>query len=253
MSQRNDLAEYLLRLGDNALITGQRLCEWCGRAPAVEEEMALMNVGLDLVGQARGWYEYAAELLDDGRNADKLAFLREERDFRNLLITEQPNGDYAVTTLKLFFFDAWHLPTLEQLSQSSDERIAGVAGKAVKEARYHLKRSSEWVIRMGDGTDESHRRISEAVDRLWRYTIEMVSIDALEQDLAKAGLAADPVLVAEQWKARVAQVFEEATLTLPEPPVPFYLNGRKGLHTEHLGRLLAEMQFLPRAYPDAVW
>ncbi|WP_097460908.1 1,2-phenylacetyl-CoA epoxidase subunit PaaC [Mangrovitalea sediminis] len=253
MSQRNDLAEYLLRLGDSALVTGQRLCEWCGRAPALEEELALMNVGLDLIGQARGWYDYAAELLDDGRNADALAFKREERDFRNLLIVEQPNGDYAITTLKLFFYDAWHLPTLEQLSESSDERIAGVAGKALKEARYHFKRSSEWVIRLGDGTDESHRRISDAVDRLWRYTIEMVNIDPLEQELAKTGLAADPAFVAEQWQARVAKVFEEATLKLPEPAVPFYLNGRQGLHTEHLGQLLAEMQFLPRAYPDATW
>lgn len=253
MSQQNDLVEYLLRLGDSALITGQRLCEWCGRAPALEEELALMNVGLDLVGQARSWYEYAAELLNDGRDADRLAFHREEREFRNLLIAEQPNGDYAITTLKLFFYDAWHLPTLEQLTHSSDERVAAIAGKAVKEARYHLKRSSEWVIRLGDGTEESHRRIVDAVDRLWRYSIEMVSTDPLEQRLAEAGIAADPAVVAQQWQARVAQVFEEATLDIPEPAVAFYLNGREGRHTEHLGQLLAEMQFLPRAYPDAVW
>jgi len=253
MSNRNDLAEYLLRLGDSAPVNAQRLCEWCGRAPALEEELALMNVGLDLVGQARNWYEYAAELLDDGRDADALAFRRDERGFRNLLMAEQPNGDYAVTTLKLFFYDAWHLPALEQLSQSADERIAGIAGKALKEARYHLKRSSEWVIRLGDGTEESHRRMQEALDSLWRYTVEMVAQDPLEKRLAEAGIGADPALIAEQWQSRVAKVFEEATLTLPEQAVPFYLNGREGLHTEHLGQLLAEMQYLPRAYPDAVW
>lgn len=253
MTDRDDLSEYLLRLGDSALINAQRLCEWCGHAPALEEELALMNTGLDLFGQARNWYDYAAERLGNDSNADRLAFHRGEREFRNLLIAEQPNGDYAVTTLKLFLYDAWHLPTLEQLSGSRDGRIAGIAGKAVKECRYHLKRSSDWVVRLGDGTDESHQRMRAAIDQLWRYTVELVSADPLEQRLAEAGIGADPALTARQWQSRVESVFAEAGLPLPETAEPFYLNGREGTHTEHLGRLLAEMQYLPRAYPDAVW
>lgn len=253
MEHREALAQYLLRLGDNGLITAQRMCEWCGHAPALEEELALMNVGLDLLGQGRNWLEYAAELLDDGRDADHLAFRRSEREYHNLLIAEQANGDYAVTTLKLFLFDAWHLPTLELLSQSSDKRIAGIAAKAEKEARYHLKRSSEWVMRLGDGTEESHQRMQAALDQLWRYTVEMKTIDPLEQQLAEAGLAADPEIVSQRWQAMVEKIFEQATLPVPEPAKPFYLNGREGRHTEQLGQLLTEMQYLQRAYPDAVW
>ncbi len=168
MNPANDLLNHLLRLGDSALVQGQRLCEWCGRAPALEEELALMNVGLDLVGQARNWLDYAAELLADGRDADHLAFRRDERAYRNLLLVEQPNGDFAVTMLKQFFYDAWHLETLRGLCLSSDPRIAGVAAKAFKEVTYHLRRSSEWVERLGDGTEESHRRMLQALPRLWR-------------------------------------------------------------------------------------
>ncbi|MCL7461294.1 1,2-phenylacetyl-CoA epoxidase subunit PaaC [Pseudomonas sp. NW5] len=250
---KNDLIEYLLRLADNAMINGQRLCEWCGKAPALEEEMALMNVGLDLVGQARNWYEYAAELLNDGRDADQLAFRRDERAFRNLLLVEQPNGDYAVTTLKQFLFDAWHFHTLSALSHSSDARIAGIAAKGLKEVTYHLRRSSEWMERLGDGTEESHRRLAAAVDELWRFTHELQEADALEQRLADAGLAADAEAVAAAWRSTVAQVFNSATLSVPAPASYFYLSGKRGLHTEHLGILLAEMQFLQRAYPDATW
>lgn len=250
---KNDLIEYLLRLADNAMINGQRLCEWCGKAPALEEEMALMNVGLDLVGQARNWYEYAAELLDDGRDADQLAFRRDERAFRNLLLVEQPNGDYAVTTLKQFLFDAWHFHTLSALSASRDARIAGIAAKGLKEVTYHLRRSSEWMERLGDGTEESHRRLVAAVDELWRFTHELQEADTLEQRLADAGIAADATTVAAAWRASVEKVFASATLKVPAPASYFYLSGKRGLHTEHLGLLLAEMQFLQRAYPDATW
>ncbi len=253
MNTQTDLIEYLLRLGDSALIQGQRLCQWCGHAPALEEELALMNVGLDLVGQARNWLEYAAELLDDGRDADDLAFRRDERAYRNLLLVEQPNGDYAVTILKQFLYDAWHLPVLAGLSQSSDERIAGIAAKAVKEVTYHLRRSGEWVERLGDGTEESHARMLAAIPEVWRFTVELTSADDSEQRLCTAGITPDTAQVAAAWQNTVGAIFASATLPVPPAPSYFYLNARRGLHTEHLGILLAEMQFLPRAYPDATW
>ena len=253
MNAKHDLIEYLLRLGDSALVQGQRLCEWCGKAPALEEELALMNVGLDLVGQARNWLDYAAELLGDGRDADHLAFRRDERAYRNLLLVEQPNGDYAVTITKQFLYDAWHFQVLHGLSNSSDERIAGIAAKALKEVTYHLRRSGEWVQRLGDGTEESHRRMLAATREVWRFTVELVNGDEVEQRLAAAGIAPEPAEVATAWRAKVADTFASATLPLPEPASHFYLSGRRGLHTEHLGLLLAEMQFLQRAHPDASW
>lgn len=253
MNPHNDKIEYLLRLADSALIQGQRLCEWCGRAPALEEELALMNVGLDLVGQARNWYEYAAELLDDGRDADHLAFRRDERAFRNLLLVEQPNGDFAVTMTKQFFYDAWHFHVLHALSASSDSRIAAIAAKGLKEVTYHLRRSGEWVERLGDGTEESHKRMLAAIPQVWRFTVELCNADDVEQRLFAEGVAPNPEELAAAWRAKVADIFASATLPLPEPAVNFYLSGRRGLHTEHLGILLAEMQFLQRAYPDATW
>lgn len=253
MSPQNDLSEYLLRLADSALVQGQRLCEWCGRAPALEEEMALMNVGLDLVGQARNWYEYAAELLADGRDADHLAYRRDERAYRNLLLVEQPNGDYAVTMTKQFLYDAWHFHTLAALTGSADARVAGIAAKALKEVTYHLRRSAEWVQRLGDGTEESHRRMVAAVRELWRFTVELVHADQVEERLHRAGIAPNPEELATAWRAKVADVFASASLAMPEPASHFYLSGKRGLHTEHLGLLLAEMQFLQRAYPDATW
>ncbi len=253
MNPETDLIEYLLRLGDSALIQGPRLCQWCGHAPALEEELALMNVGLDLVGQARNWLEYAAELLDDGRDADHLAFRRDERAYRNLLLVEQPNGDYAVTILKQFLYDAWHLPVLSGLAQSSDERIAGIAAKAVKEVTYHLRRSGEWVERLGDGTEESHKRMLAAIPELWRFTVELTGADDSEQRLHAAGITPDAAQVAAAWQTQVSEIFTSATLPLPPAASYFYLDARRGLHSEHLGILLAEMQFLPRAYPDATW
>jgi len=247
------LIQYLLLLGDSALVQGQRLCEWCGKAPALEEELALMNVGLDLVGQARNWLDYAAELLDDGRDADHLAFRRDERAYRNLLLVEQPNGDYAVTLLKQFLYDAWHHATLEALSASRDERIAGIAAKALKEVTYHLRRSGEWVQRLGGGTEESRRRMLEAIPALWRFTVELSVANDGEVQLAKAGIGADPAQIAQHWLNTVTAIFASVDLPLPKAASHFYLDGRKGLHTEHLGLLLAEMQFLPRAYPDATW
>jgi len=247
------LIPYLLLLGDTSLVQGQRLCEWCGHAPAIEEELALMNVGLDLVGQARNWLEYAAELLDDGRDADALAMRRDERAYRNLLLVEQPNGDFAVTMTKQFFYDAWHYPVLQGLAASSDERIAGIAAKALKEVTYHLRRSGEWVQRLGGGTDESRRRMLDAIPALWRFTVELAAGSENEVRLAEAGIAADPRSVGAAWLKQVTAIFDSVQLPLPKAASHFYLDSRKGLHTEHLGLLLAEMQFLPRAYPDATW
>ena len=247
------LIPYLLLLGDSTLVQGQRLCEWCGHAPAIEEELALMNVGLDLVGQARNWLEYAAELLDDGRDADALAFRRDERAYRNLLLVEQPNGDYAVTMTKQFLYDAWHFAVLQGLAGSSDERIAGIAAKALKEVTYHLRRSGEWVERLGDGTELSRQRMLAALPQVWRFTVELVDADAVEQRLFQAGVIGNPEQVALDWQRQVEATFERATLPVPQPASHFYLSGRQGVHSEHLGLLLAEMQFLPRAYPDATW
>lgn len=248
-----DLIQYLLRLGDSAMVQAQRLCQWCGRAPALEEELALMNVGLDLVGQARNWLEYAAELADDGRDADHLVFRRDERAYRNLLLVEQPNGDYAMTILKQFLYDAWHFAVLQGLCRSGDERVQGIAAKALKEVTYHLRRSGEWVERLGDGTEHSRQRMLAALPQVWRFTIELVDADAVEQRLFQAGLIGNPEQVALDWQHQVEATFERASLPVPQPASHFYLSGRQGVHSEHLGLLLAEMQFLPRAYPDATW
>jgi len=257
------LTTYLLRLGDSALVLGQRSAQLCGKAPALEEELALMNVGLDLFGQARNWLGYAAELMSvelegdgnqDNIDADHLAFRRDAQDFRNLLIVEQPNGDFADIIGRQFLFDAWHFHILNGLTQSSDPRIAEVAAKSLKEATYHLRRSSAWVIRLGDGTEESHARMQRALDNLWRFTGELVQFDDVDQTLFEAGITPDPDTLVTRWKATVEETLEEATLVRPSYDAWMYTGGKVGHHTEHLGFLLAEMQYLPRTYPDAtVW
>jgi ring-1,2-phenylacetyl-CoA epoxidase subunit PaaC len=253
MANHDDLIQLLLRLADNGMINGQRMCEWCGKAPELEEELALMNVGLDLIGQARNWYEYAAELLNDGRSADDLAFRRNEREYRNLLLLEQPNGDFAITITRQFLFDAWHRATLKALSTSLDERVRGIAAKGLKEVTYHFTRSSEWMQRLGDGTQVSHDRMVAAVDSLWRFTVELTECNSIDKRLFEVGIGPDPEFRAKEWWDAVNDVFEAATLSVPEPAAAFYLSGTQGLHTEHLGLLLAEMQHLQRAYPDATW
>nr|WP_228632763.1 1,2-phenylacetyl-CoA epoxidase subunit PaaC [Halomonas sp.] len=248
------LVNYLLRLGDNALVLGQRHAQLCGKAPALEEELALMNVGLDLFGQARNWLGYASELMANEIDADHLAFRRDAQDFRNLLLVEQPNGDFSNIMGRQFLFDAWHVHLLDGLAQSSDPRIAEVAAKSLKEATYHLRRSSEWVIRLGDGTEESHTRMQRALDNLWQFTGELLQVDEIDQAMLEAGIAPDPDTLANRWKATVEEVLEEATLARPPYDAWMYTGGKVGHHTEHLGFLLAEMQYLPRAYPDAtVW
>ncbi len=251
LTQEQTLQEYLLRLADSNLIISQRLCELCGKAPAVEEEMALMNVALDLVGQARNWYEYAADLDEAKRDADTLAFRRDAHDYRNLLLTEQPNGDYAETMARQFYFDVWHYFTLQSLVNAPDERIVGIATKALKEVTYHLRRSSAWVKRLGDGTEESHQRMEAAAESLWRFTGELITPDQVELDLAAKGLAPNPEQLAQDWKGMVKEVLTEATLSLQADDAWMHLGSKQGIHTEHLGLILAEMQFLQRAYPDA--
>ncbi len=244
--------EMLLRLGDNALVLSQRLSEWCGKGPVLEEDLATTNTALDLIGQARMWFTYAGELEGRGRDEDALAYRRDAHEFRNALLVEQPNGHYGDTIARQFYFDAFHLPLLRALCNCADERVADIAAKSAKEVAYHLERSADWVIRLGDGTDRSHARMQRAVDDLWMYTGELFTPDALDAEMAAAGFAPDLAALRDPWLATVRKVFDEATLTVPADAW-MQTGGKQGVHTEKLGFLLAEMQYLQRAYPDARW
>jgi ring-1,2-phenylacetyl-CoA epoxidase subunit PaaC len=244
---------YVLRLADNALILSQRLGEWCGRGPALEEDMALTNVALDLLGQARMWLGYAAELQGDGADEDSLAYHRDAPEFRNLLLVEQPNGNYADTLVRQFFFDAWHALALRGLSRSSDPRIAEIAQKAAKEVAYHLRRSSDLVVRLGDGTERSHAMVQAAIDHLWRFTGEMFDADAIDVAATAEGTGVDAAALRSQWLHYVGEVLDAGTLRMPPADAWMQKGGKQGLHSEHLSRMLAEMQVLPRSHPGATW
>jgi ring-1,2-phenylacetyl-CoA epoxidase subunit PaaC len=245
--------EFLLRMGDNTLILGHRVSEWCGHAPVLEEDIALANTALDLIGQTQMWLGLAGEVEGRGRSADDLAFLRDAWDFRNLLLVEQPNGDFGQTIMRQFLFDAWHVPMLAALHGSYDARIAGIAAKSMKEATYHLERSADTVIGLGDGTEESHARMQAALDRLWPYTGEAFAADAIDEEAAEAGIAPAPESLRPAFMEKVEAVMEEATLTIPEPGFAHY-GGKTGFrHSEHLGHILTQMQWLQRAYPGAAW
>lgn len=244
--------ETLLRLGDTTLILGHRVSEWCGHAPALEEDIALANVALDLIGQTQMWLGLAAEVEGKGRTADDLAYLRDAWDFRNLLIVERPNGDFGHTLMRQFLFDAYHFELLKALAGSSDPRVAEIAAKAAKEVAYHLERSSDLVIRLGDGTEESRRRMQDALDALWGYVGEMFVADDKDRTVAAAGIAPDPASLKPAWEATVRDVLGAATLAIPDSDFA-HKGGKRGVHTEHLGYILAEMQFLQRAYPGASW
>ena len=248
-----DKFEWLLRTGDNALILSQRLSEWCGKGPVLEEDMALTNISLDLIGQATLWLALAGKVEGRGRDEDELAFLRDVQDFRNLLLVEQQNGDYAETLMRQLYFDLWHVLWLNAIEQSSDADIAQIAEKSLKEVTYHLRRSSDLVIRLGDGNDESHVRMQRAADRLWMFTGEAFIDDELDQRIASRGIAPLPSSLRAHWLERLKQIFHEATLALPPAQAWMQSGGKQGRHTEHLGYLLAEMQFLQRAYPGAQW
>lgn len=249
---RDAFFEALLRLGDLTLILGHRVSEWCGHSPALEEDIALANVALDLIGQTQMWLGLAGEVEGKGRSADDLAYLRDAWEFRNLLLVERPNGDFGHTLMRQFLFDAYHFELLKALATSTDDRVAEIAAKATKEVAYHLERSSDLVIRLGDGTDESRRRMQAALDALWSYTGEMFLADEQDAKVAAAGLIADLASLRHGWETTVRDVLTEATLTIPDFDFA-HKGGKRGIHTEHLGHILADMQFLQRAYPGASW
>lgn len=256
-ANRDALVEWLLRTGDNALILGQRLSEWCGHGPALEEDIALANQALDLIGQCQLWLGLAAEVEGRGRSADDLAFLRDAGAFRNLLLVERPNGDFGHTLMRQFLFDAFHLELLEAARESTDPRIAEIAAKAWKEVAYHLERSADLVVRLGDGSAESHDRMQAALTALWSFTGEMFTDDDHDRGLADVGVMPLPSSLRPAWDRTVAQVLDEATLTHPgdvwQQGTTGMGGGKRGVHSEHLGHLLAQMQFLQRAYPGARW
>lgn len=248
----NHLFEYVLRIGDDALILGHRLSEWCGHGPILEEDIALTNISLDLIGQATSLLEYAGKLEDKGRSADNLAFLRFDKDYRNLLLVEQPNGDFGMTIMRQFLFDAYQVPLFEALSNSKDPHLSAIAEKSLKESKYHLKHSSEWVIRLGDGTVESKERIQTSLDELWRYTGELFWEDDVDQALKAEGIIPEASELNARWNKIVEDVLNEATLEIPQTEWQFD-GGRRGLHSEHLGYILTELQFMQRAYPNMEW
>jgi len=250
------LFEYLLRLGDSTLILSQRLGAWTGHGPAMEEDLALTNTALDLLGQARLWLTLAGEVEGAGRDEDALAYFRDTHQFRNVLLVERPNGNYADTMARQCLFDVWHYLLLQNLSSSTDARIAAIAEKAVKEVAYHVRRSTDMVIRLGDGTDESRAKMQAAIDDAWRFTGEFFADDAVTQDLAARGTACPLASLRAPWLVHVGDVLQEATLSLPDEKAasyPAHRGGMQGRHTEALGYILAEMQSLPRTYPDAKW
>jgi ring-1,2-phenylacetyl-CoA epoxidase subunit PaaC len=246
------LVEYLLRLGDDRLVLGHRLSEWCGHAPILEEDIALANIALDLIGQATRFLALAGELEGAGRDEDALAFMREAIDYRNVLLVELPKGDFAFTIVRQFLFSVAAYYQLEGLAKTTNATLAGLAAKALKETRYHVRHTGEWVIKLGDGTAESHRRAQDALDAVWRYSGEMFLIDAVDMALIADGLIPDMALIEPVWRAQVADVVRRATLVLPESGY-MQRGGRAGRHSEHLGHLLSEMQIVPRSFPGAKW
>jgi ring-1,2-phenylacetyl-CoA epoxidase subunit PaaC len=249
---RGALVGYLLRLGDDSLILGQRLGEWCGHAPSVEVDLSLANMALDLIGQATHFLGRAGELEGEGRDADRLAFHRDVLDFSNCLLVEQPNGDFAQTMARQLLFSTWQKMLFARLSGSRDELIAGVAQKAVKEVSYHQELASEWVVRLGDGTAESRRRMQDGLDWMWRFVPELFEMDRVASEMAARGIGADVAAFRDDYDRIVRAVIAEATLDQPKDQRPI-LGGRRGHHSEHLGHVLCAMQYLPRTYPDAVW
>lgn len=249
---KNNLFTYTLRIADDSLILGQRLSEWCGHGPIIEEDIALTNIALDLIGQATSLLEYAAQVEDKGRNADDLAFLRFENQYFNTQLVEQKNGDFAVTIARQWIFDTFRLPFYEALQHSADKQLAAIAEKSLKETKYHWKHSSEWMIRMGDGTEESNKRVTDALNLLWKFSDELFYMDDVDKELISQGIAIDLETLRPAFNERIQYVLQQATLQLPDSK--WKLNGgRLGRHTEHFGHLLAEMQYMQRAYPNMEW
>jgi len=246
------LINYTLHLADNALIIGHRNSEWCGHGPVLEQDIAISNIALDCIGQARNFYQYAAQLSGNGATEDSLAYLRDTVEFKNCLLVELPNGDWGQTILRQFFFSTYQYFLYQQLQNSSDQQLAAIAEKALKEVTYHLRWSSEWVIRLGDGTQESKQRMEHAVDELWSYTGELLQAASYELSAVSEGYGVNLSTIKNSWEEKVRSVMEEATIAVPENTW-MQSGGKEGRHTEHLGFILAEMQFLQRAYPNAEW
>jgi len=242
-----NLINYLLHLADTTLILSQRNSEWCGHGPVLEQDIAITNISLDLLGQSRNFYQHAAQLIGEDCDENKLAYLRKEREFKNLLITEQPNGDWGQTMLRQYLFSQFQYLLFQHLVNYKDEQIAAIAVKALKEITYHLRWSSEWVIRLGDGTEESHHRMIQAIVELWRYTGEMFVPAVYEKE---AGI--DLFFLKDEWLKNVKNIFDKATLAIPGN-VFMQMGGKNGIHTEHLGYILAELQYVQRAYPNSEW
>ncbi|HEX3398120.1 MAG TPA: 1,2-phenylacetyl-CoA epoxidase subunit PaaC [Steroidobacteraceae bacterium] len=246
------LFRYVLRLGDLSLVLGQRLGEWVGHSPALEEDLGLANIALDLIGQARLLLSYAGEIEGRGRDEDKLAYLREQGAYFNAILAEQPNGDFGQTIVRQVLVDAFQLELYARMTASRDERLAAIAAKSVKEVRYHLRYSSDWLVRLGDGTAESHARVQCALDLLWPYTVELFAADEVDVSVADSGIGPRLSEVQSAWSERIEAILTEATLTRPVDR-PHAWHGKRGQHSEHLGYILAEMQYLQRTYPDARW
>lgn len=252
-----DLIDYVIGLADDSLILGQRLSEWCSNGPYLEEDLALSNVALDFLGRAQMFYNYAAELLsalspEKPVTADDLAFLRDAREYKNTLINELPIGDFGHTLARQFIIDSYGVLFMQALTESTDETLAAIAAKAIKESTYHLRRSRDWIIRLGDGTQESHRRVQDAFDQLWGYTSELFEMTDNETNLLSSGVSIDKTQLEARWLSSVQETLKEATLSVPTDEWRIS-GGRKGIHTEHLGQILAELQYLQRAYPKVSW
>lgn len=252
MTPEQMLTAYTLRLGDNALVLGQRMLELVAAGPELEEELANANLALDYIGQARLYYSYAAEREGEGRSEDDLAFLRHEHEFRNLLLLEQPNGHFGDTIVRQVLFDTFYLLQLEALIRCSDARLAEIAARATKEVRYHLRHSERWLLRLGDGTEESHQKVQASLEDLWRYTGEMFSADEIDNEIRTRFEGPDLQVIETAWQSSIAAIIAEATLTLPVE-CEMASGGKQGVHTEHFGYLVAEMQHLPRSYPGVTW
>ena len=250
---RGALFDFLLRLGDDRLILGHRLSEWCGHAPVLEEDIALTNIALDEIGQATAFLHLAGEVEGEHRTEDDLAYFREATHFKNVQLVEQPNGDFASTMTRQFFFDAYNHPLLQLLQKSSHDILSGIAAKGLKEATYHLRHSTEWMLRLGDGTEESHRRCQIAVNELWRFTEELTTFDEVERTLMNEGIIPDLGEVKKEWHETVRSILTTSTLTIPSGETFMVSESRNGKHSEHLGHLLGEMQILARSFPEAKW
>ena len=247
------LFEYCLWLGDNSLILGHRLSEWCGHGPILEEDIAMTNIALDLVGQSRTLLSYAGEIEGKGRSEDDLAYLRDGKDFRNSMLVEQPNGDFGKTMVRQFLFDVFNYHLYVELTKSKDEKLAAIAEKSLKEITYHLRHSSEWIKRLGDGTDESHEKTQNAIDELWMFTDDLFEGNGSDKELIETGIAPSLDLIKPKWMDKVKAVFEESTLKLPAKDIDMMKGSRGGTHTDHLDELLTEMQVLPRTHSGAKW